>query len=136
VRVKSSVTLPAELLKRLDRIDSNRSSLLEKAALACLAQLEKRVRDRRDHQPHRGAVEPPSARHPEIPASAVQRGELYLVRKPGPQDRRKPGVFEPSVSHRFALFHRCVRTRILRHDGLTTQVHIGVAEGLKAESSM
>jgi metal-responsive CopG/Arc/MetJ family transcriptional regulator len=48
VRVKTSVTLPAALLKRLDRVDSNRSSLLEKAALAYLAQLERQARDRRD----------------------------------------------------------------------------------------
>jgi len=48
VRVKTSITLPKELLARLDRVDKNRSALLERAALAYLAQLERDVRDRRD----------------------------------------------------------------------------------------
>jgi len=48
VRVKTSITLPKELLGRLDRVDKNRSALLERAALAYLAQLERDVRDRRD----------------------------------------------------------------------------------------
>ena len=34
VRVKTSITLPADLLERVDRIDSNRSAFLERAALA------------------------------------------------------------------------------------------------------
>jgi hypothetical protein len=48
VRVKTSITLPAELLRRLDRLDTNRSALLERAALAFLARLERQARDRRD----------------------------------------------------------------------------------------
>lgn len=48
MRVKTSITLPKELLGRLDRIDKNRSALLERAALAYLAQLERRQRDQRD----------------------------------------------------------------------------------------
>jgi metal-responsive CopG/Arc/MetJ family transcriptional regulator len=48
VRVKTSITLPKELLDRLDRFDKNRSALLERAATAYLAQLERDVRNRRD----------------------------------------------------------------------------------------
>jgi len=36
------------LLSRLDRVDKNRSALLERAAVAYLAQLERDARDRRD----------------------------------------------------------------------------------------
>jgi metal-responsive CopG/Arc/MetJ family transcriptional regulator len=48
VRVKTSITLPKELLGRLDRVDKNRSALLERAALAYLAQLERQARDQKD----------------------------------------------------------------------------------------
>lgn len=48
MRVKTSITLPAELLGRLDRVDNNRSALLERAALAYLARLESEQRDQRD----------------------------------------------------------------------------------------
>jgi metal-responsive CopG/Arc/MetJ family transcriptional regulator len=48
VRVKTSVTLPKELLRRLDRLGKNRSALLEQAALAYLANMERQTRDRRD----------------------------------------------------------------------------------------
>jgi len=48
VRVKTSITLPKELLGRLDQIDKNRSALLERAARAYLAQLEGQARDRKD----------------------------------------------------------------------------------------
>jgi metal-responsive CopG/Arc/MetJ family transcriptional regulator len=48
VRVKVSITLSKELLCRLDRVDRNRSALLERAAVAYLAQLERQVRDRKD----------------------------------------------------------------------------------------
>jgi metal-responsive CopG/Arc/MetJ family transcriptional regulator len=48
VRVKTSITLPAELIDRLDRVDTNRSALLEQAALAYLAQRERRARDEKD----------------------------------------------------------------------------------------
>jgi hypothetical protein len=48
VRVKTSITLPKELLGRLDRIDKNRSAFLERAAIAYLARLEREARDQRD----------------------------------------------------------------------------------------
>lgn len=48
MRVKTSITLPKELLDRLDRVDKNRSALLERAATAYLAQLERDARNRRD----------------------------------------------------------------------------------------
>ena len=48
MRVKTSITLPRELLRRLDRVGKNRSALLERAALAYLAQMEKQARDRKD----------------------------------------------------------------------------------------
>ena len=48
MRVKTSITLPKDLLGRLDRLDKNRSALLERAALAYLARLERQVRDRKD----------------------------------------------------------------------------------------
>jgi len=48
VRVKTSITLPENLLIRLDRADKNRSAILERAAVAYLARLEREVRDRRD----------------------------------------------------------------------------------------
>jgi len=48
MRVKTSVTLPKELLRRLDRLEKNRSALLERAALAYLAHLERLARDQKD----------------------------------------------------------------------------------------
>ena len=48
MRVKTSITLPKELLSRLDRLDKNRSALLERAAIAYLARLEREARDQRD----------------------------------------------------------------------------------------
>jgi metal-responsive CopG/Arc/MetJ family transcriptional regulator len=48
VRVKTSITLPADLLERIDRIGSNRSAFLERAARAYLARLEQSGRVRRD----------------------------------------------------------------------------------------
>jgi len=48
VRVKTSITLPAELLVRLDRLDDNRSALLERAALDYLDRLQREEQDRRD----------------------------------------------------------------------------------------
>ena len=50
MRVKTSITLPSELLRRLDRLDRNRSALIERAALVYLAHLEKRARDRKDSE--------------------------------------------------------------------------------------
>ncbi len=48
MRVKTSITLPEDLLVRLDRVDKNRSALLERAALAYLDRLSREERDRRD----------------------------------------------------------------------------------------
>ncbi|SPE37029.1 hypothetical protein SBA3_2560005 [Candidatus Sulfopaludibacter sp. SbA3] len=48
MRVKTSITLPKDLLTRLDRAGKNRSALLERAALAYLAELDRQTRDRRD----------------------------------------------------------------------------------------
>ena len=48
MRVKTSITLPQDLLTRLDRCDSNRSALLERAAEAYLSRLEREERDQRD----------------------------------------------------------------------------------------
>lgn len=48
MRVKTSVTFPADLLARLDRVDKNRSALLERASIAYLAHLERLDRDRKD----------------------------------------------------------------------------------------
>ncbi len=69
----------------------------------------------------------------------MTRGELYLVRKPGSQDPRKQRVFV--IVSRQALVDSWFSTVICapvysRHDGLSTQVRIGPAEGLKSESSI
>ena len=48
VRVKTSITLPQELIARLDRVDSNRSAVLERAATLYLAQLDRERRNRKD----------------------------------------------------------------------------------------
>jgi hypothetical protein len=40
--------LPKQLLGRLDRVDKNRSAILERAAVAYLARLERVARDQRD----------------------------------------------------------------------------------------
>ena len=47
VRVRISITLPAEILGQLDRADKNRSALIERAARAYLAHASEE-RDRRD----------------------------------------------------------------------------------------
>ena len=48
VRVKTSVTLPAELLESIDQVDPNRSAFIERASKAYLARLEKARRDQKD----------------------------------------------------------------------------------------
>jgi metal-responsive CopG/Arc/MetJ family transcriptional regulator len=55
VRVKISITLPADLIERLDQVDTNRSALLEQAALAFLAQDERLAQEalRRVYQGNR-----------------------------------------------------------------------------------
>jgi len=69
----------------------------------------------------------------------VRRGELYLVRKPGSQDPKRQRVFV--IVSREALLNTRFSSVICapvysRHDGLTTQVRIGVDEGLKRDSSI
>ena len=48
MRVRTSITLPRDLLARIPRADSNRSAFLERAARAQLARLEKARRAARD----------------------------------------------------------------------------------------
>jgi len=48
VRVKTSVTLPEDLLRDIDRHDPNRSAFLEKASRAYLVRLERAKRDAAD----------------------------------------------------------------------------------------
>lgn len=48
MRVKTSITLPKQLLSRLDRVDKNRSAVLERAAVAYLTQLERQARGLKD----------------------------------------------------------------------------------------
>jgi metal-responsive CopG/Arc/MetJ family transcriptional regulator len=50
VRVKTSITLPEELLETIDRTDPNRSAFIERASRAYLARLEKAKREARDMQ--------------------------------------------------------------------------------------
>ena len=73
----------------------------------------------------------------------MKRGEFYLVRKPGSprssEDPRKQRVFV--IVSRQALVDSRFSTLICaplysRHDGLSTQVRVGTAEGLKKESSI
>ena len=48
MRVKTSITLPEDLLKSIDQTDPNRSAFIERAARAYLARLEKAEREARD----------------------------------------------------------------------------------------
>lgn len=69
----------------------------------------------------------------------MQRGELYLVRKPGPHDPRKQRVFV--VVSRQTLIDSRFSTVICapvysRYDSLSTQVKLGPEHGLKHESSI
>ncbi len=48
MRVKTSIRLPAELLKSIDRADSNRSAFIERASRAYLARLDKAPREAKD----------------------------------------------------------------------------------------
>jgi len=48
MRVKTSVTLPKELLTRIDRVEKNRSAFLEKASRVYLSSLERARRDAHD----------------------------------------------------------------------------------------
>lgn len=69
----------------------------------------------------------------------MRRGELYLVAKPASQDPKRQRVFV--VVSRQALIDTKFSSVICapvysRHDGLSTQVRIGVKEGLKQDSSI
>jgi len=69
----------------------------------------------------------------------MRRGEMYLVRKPGSQDPRRQRVF--AVVSRQMLIDSKFSTLVCasvysRHDGLSTQVRVGVEDGLKKESSI
>jgi len=48
VKIKTSITLPEDLLQAIDHADSNRSSFLEKAARQYLAATAKARRDAQD----------------------------------------------------------------------------------------
>jgi metal-responsive CopG/Arc/MetJ family transcriptional regulator len=48
VRIKTSITLPAELLTRIDQVESNRSVFIERAARAYLGRLSRAERDAKD----------------------------------------------------------------------------------------
>jgi mRNA interferase MazF len=69
----------------------------------------------------------------------MTRGECYLVRKPGGTNPKRQRVFV--IVSRQALLQTAFSTVICapvysRHDGLGTQVKIGIDEGLKSESSI
>jgi mRNA interferase MazF len=69
----------------------------------------------------------------------MSRGELYLVKKPGTKDPRRQRVFV--IVSRPVLIETKFSSVICapvysRHDGLSTQVRIGVDEGLKSDSSI
>ena len=69
----------------------------------------------------------------------MKRGEPYLVRKPGSADPRKQRVFvvvsrQSLIDSRFSLLI-CAPV-YSQHDGLSTQVRLGIEEGLKKESSI
>jgi mRNA interferase MazF len=69
----------------------------------------------------------------------MKRGELYLVQKPGSRDPRKQRVFV--IVSRQALIESRFSSLICapvysRYDGLSTQVRVGLDEGLKKDSSV
>ena len=69
----------------------------------------------------------------------MQRGDLYLVTRPGVADPRKQRVFAV-VSRQVLIdskFSSVVCAPVYsRYDGLRTQVAVGVDDGLKLESSI
>ncbi|NIP39079.1 MAG: type II toxin-antitoxin system PemK/MazF family toxin [Candidatus Dadabacteria bacterium] len=69
----------------------------------------------------------------------MKRGELYLVQNPSSRDPKKHRVF--IVVSRQVLIDSRFSTVICapvysKHDGLSTQIPIGIQEGLKHESSI
>lgn len=69
----------------------------------------------------------------------MQRGELYIVKKPGAPDPKKQRVFV-IVSRQVAVkskYSAVICAPVYsRYDELSTQVRVGVSEGLKHESSI
>ncbi len=69
----------------------------------------------------------------------MKRGELYRVKKPGKGDPRTSRVFvvvsrQPVLDSRFST--AICAPVYSRRDGLSTQVEVGPAEGLKHDSSV
>jgi mRNA interferase MazF len=69
----------------------------------------------------------------------VNRCELYLVRRPGTRDPKRQRVFvlvgrQIAIDSRFSTVI-CAPV-YSRHDGLSTQVPVGPAEGMKHDSSI
>ena len=69
----------------------------------------------------------------------MRRGDFYLVQKPGSHDPRKQRGFV--IVSRQALIDSRFSTVICapvysQHDGLSTQIPVGVEEGLKKDSSV
>ena len=69
----------------------------------------------------------------------MKRGELYLVKKPNSLDPKRQRAF--AIVSRQILMDTRFTTVICapvysRHDGLSTQVPVGLQEGLKQESSI
>jgi len=69
----------------------------------------------------------------------VRRGGLYLVSKPGSQEPKRQRVFVV-VSRQVLIdsrFSSVICAPVYsQHDGLSTQVGVGPAEGLKRDSSI
>lgn len=69
----------------------------------------------------------------------MRRGDLFLVQRPGSGDPKRQRVF--AVVSRQALIDSTFSTVICcpvysKHDGLSSQVAVGIPEGLKHESSL
>jgi len=69
----------------------------------------------------------------------MEQGDLFLVQRPGSADPKRQRAF--AVVSRQALIDSKFSTVVCcpvysRHDGLSTQVAVGIHEGLKHESSL
>ena len=69
----------------------------------------------------------------------MRRGDLYRVRRPSSRDPKKSRVFvvvsrQVSIDSKFSTII-CAPVYSIRH-GLSTQVPVGIEEGLKHESSI
>ena len=69
----------------------------------------------------------------------MRRGDLYRVRRPGERDPRRSRVFV--VASRQTLIDSRFSTVVCapvytRQEGLATEVAVGIAEGLKHDSSI